>query len=198
MIDINLMPAASRKNYKKNISSSINIPKEILLGVGLGLIILMVTVHLLLGVIWLASVSRLPYYNAIWEKVLPDKKVLDGIYKESGTLKTKIGTISGLTGKSLSWSPKLNAISDALPRGLWIKRMTFDKSGLTMEGSVVSKSKNEINSLGTFLSTLRQNPAFMKGFVSLEVNSIQEARNEAVEVKNFSVIAKLPPEGKQP
>lgn len=198
MIDINLIPTASRKNLKRNISSSINIPKEVLLGVGMGLILLMVTVHLLLGIVWLVSASRLPYYTAKWQKVLPDKQVLDGIYKESGTLKAKISRITGLTAMSMSWSPKLNAISDALPRGLWLRKMSLDKSGLTMEGSVVSRNQNEINSLGSFLSTLRQNPVFMKGFVSLEINSIQEARNEAVEVKNFSVIAKRPPEAKQP
>jgi hypothetical protein len=194
MIDINLIPAALRKNVRKNISSSINLPKEILLGVGMGLILLMVTVHVLLAVFWLVSVSRMPYYDSQWQKVLPDKKVLDGIYKESGDLKNKIARINNLGDKSTLWSPKFNAISDSLPRGLWIRKMTLDKAGLTMEGSVVSKSKNEINNLSMFLSDLRQNAAFMKGFSSLEVNSIQGGKSNAIEVKDFSVVAKLPVE----
>ena len=95
------------------------------------------------------------------------------------------------TKKSLLWAPKFNAISDSLPRGLWIRKMTLDKVGLTMEGSVVSKTQNEINNVGMFLSALKQNDDFMKDFSSLEDNSIQGGKNNSVEVTDFSVMAKL-------
>ena len=45
------------------------------------------------------------------------------------------------TDKSVLWAPKFNAISDSLPRGVWIRKMTLDKLGLTIEGSVVSKNR---------------------------------------------------------
>jgi len=95
------------------------------------------------------------------------------------------------TRKSLRWAPKFNAISDDLPRGLWLSKMVLDKTGLTMEGSVVSKNQNEINKVGLFLAALKQNEGFMKGFSSLEVNSIQRGKNNAVEVTDFTVKAKL-------
>ena len=100
--------------------------------------------------------------------------------------------ISDITvSKSVLWAPKFNAISDSLPRGLWIKKMTLDKLGLTVEGSVVSKNRSEINNVDMFLSALRQNEGFMKDFSSLEVNSIQGGRSNSVEVTDFSVMAKL-------
>ena len=95
------------------------------------------------------------------------------------------------TKKTVLWAPKFNAISDHLPRGLWIRRMTLDKVGLTIEGSVVSTTQNEINNVGMFLSALKKNGNFMKGFSSLEENSIQGGKNNAVEVTDFSVMAKL-------
>ena len=62
---------------------------------------------------------------------------------------------------------------------------------MTIEGSVVSRSQNEINNVGQFLLALKQNDQFMKDFSSLEVNSIQGGRKNAVDVTDFSVIAKL-------
>ncbi len=192
MIDINLIPAALRKDGKENASLKINIPHEVLLGVGSGLILLLVTVHLLLGVVWLAGFGQLSLRNAYWQALIPDKKILDSISDESKGLKKKINMISDMTtGKSLLWAPKFNAISDALPRGLWIRKMTLDKAGLVIEGSVVSKTRNEINNVGLFISTLKQNDDFMKGFSSLEVNSLQRGKTNAIEVTDFTVTAKL-------
>jgi hypothetical protein len=193
MIDINLIPAALRKDGKGSANSlKINIPKELLFGVAAGLIFIMVTVHLLLGVTWLMGLGRLSHYNGQWQKVMPDKTILDTINKESGDLKKKIKMVSDMTvKKTVLWAPKFNAISDSLPRGVWIRRMTLDKVGLTMEGSVVSKNENEINNVGKFLYALKQNEDFMKDFNSLEVNSIQGGKNASVEVTDFSVMAKV-------
>ena len=182
-----------RKSGKGNANSlTINIPKEILLDVGAGLVLFMVTVHLLLGAVWLIRFGQLSVHHLQWQKVLPDKTVLDSIHQESGDLKKKINMISDMTTrKSVLWSPKFNAISDDLPRGLWIRKMTLDKAGLVVEGSVVSKTQNEINNVGLFLSALKQNDDFMKDFFSLEVNSIQRGKANAVEVTDFTVMAKL-------
>ena len=93
--------------------------------------------------------------------------------------------------KSVLWAPKFNIISDVIPKGLWIRKMTLDKAGLTIEGSAVSKNQNEINNVGLFLSVLKQNNDFIKDFSSLEVNSIQRAKSSSVEEADFTVMAKL-------
>ncbi len=192
MIDINLIPAALRKNGKENVSLAINIPHEILLGVGSGLVLLLVTAHLILGAVWLVGMGRLVSDRANWQKLSPDKTALDAINNESKDLKNKINVISDMTTrKSVLWAPKFNAISDALPRGLWIRKMTLNKTSLVVEGSVVSKTRNEINNVGLFLSALKQNDDFMKDFSSLEVNSIQRGKTNAIEVTDFTVMAKL-------
>ncbi len=193
MIDINLIPANLRKNGKENANAlNLNFPQEVLVGVGSGLIVLMLLAHLVLGGMWLLGMKNLFYYQAQWQKVLPDKNEMDSINKESGTLKKKIGTIADMTTKKIvPWAPKFNAISDDLPKGLWIRKMTLDKTALTIEGSVVSKSQNEINNVGLFLFSLKQNDSFMKDFSSLEVNSIQRDKNNAVEVTDFTAMAKL-------
>lgn len=181
-----------RNDGKENASLAINIPKDILLAVGSSLALLIVTAHLVLGVIWLIGFGKLSAHQAQWQKLAPDKTILDGINNESKDLKKKIDLISGLTTKkSVQWAPKFNAISDALPRGLWVTRMVLDKNGLLMEGSVVSRNQNEIANVGDFVAALKQNNDFIKDFSSLEVNSIQRGNNNAVEVTDFTVMAKL-------
>jgi hypothetical protein len=193
MIDINLIPLTLRKKGKGSESAlKINIPNEILIGVGVGLALLLLTIHVILGVIWFIGEGRLSHANAEWQKVLPDKKILDDINGQSVDLKKKFKMMSDMTTKNgILWAPKFNAISDALPRGLWIRKMGLDRIALTMEGSVVSKSQNEINNVGLFLSTLKQNEIFIDDFSSLEVNSIQRGRNNSIDVTDFTVTAKL-------
>lgn len=193
MIDINLIPPALRKKSGAPLSFlAINIPQEILFGVGGGLILLMLTVHLLLGVIWLGSMGSLTSYRVHWQKVLPDKNILDAINKEFLDLNKKIAAISDVTVKKIVvWSPKFNAISDALPRGMWLRKIVLDKVGLTMEGSVVSKNHDEISNVGNFVSVLKQDEGFMRDFSSLEVNSIQRGKRNSIEVADFTVMAKL-------
>jgi len=193
MIDINLIPAALRKDGKGDANAlKINIPQEVLIGVGAGVVFLILMVHLILGAWWLMGSVRMSQCNTQWQKVLPDKTALDSINRESGDLQKKINAIADLTTKkSILWAPKFNAISDSLPRGVWIRRMTLNKEGLTIEGSVVSKTQNEINSVGMFLSALKQSDLFMKDFSSLEENSIQGGQKNSIEVTDFSVMAKL-------
>jgi len=193
MIDINLIPAALRKNGQRDANAvGLNYPKEVLWGVGTVLVLLLATVHLILGALWYMGNSHLAKNNAEWQRVLPDKTTMDSMKKESTDLTKKIGVITDMTvQKTVLWSPKFNAISDNLPKGLWLRKMVLDKTSLTMEGSVVSKNQTEINNVGAFIFALKQNADFMKDFSSLEVNSIQRGKNNAVDVTDFTVMAKL-------
>ena len=193
MVDINLIPLSLRKSGKGSGDAvAINIPQEIILGVGGALIFLLVTTHVVLGSMWLMAEHRLSFNNTQWQRVEPVKTEFENINKDTGELKKKIALLTELTANKLvRWAPKFNAISDVLPKGLWIRKMTLDKVGLTVEGSVVSKNQNEINDVGVFLSALKQNDDFMKDISSLEVNSIQRGKNNAVDVTDFTVMAKL-------
>jgi Tfp pilus assembly protein PilN len=193
MIDINLIPPVLRKNSGNGLSGlSINIPQEILWGVLGGVVCLALMVHLVLGALWLTSEGHLSFDKLQWQKVVSDKSELDGIYNKSRELKNKIKALSDITvNKIVVWSPKLNAISDALPRGLWLRKMLLDKTSMTIEGSAVSKNHDEISNVGNFVSALKKNAAFMKDFSSLEVNSIQRGNRNSIEVADFTIMAKL-------
>lgn len=193
MIDINLIPPVLRKNSGNGLSAlSINIPQEILWGVLGGVVCLALMVHLVLGALWLTAEGHLSLDKLQWQKVVSDKSKLDGIYNQSRELKNKIRALSDITvNKIVAWSPKLNAISDAVPRGLWLRKMLLDKTSMTIEGSAVSKNHDEISNVGNFVSALKKNEVFMKDFASLEVNSIQRSKRNSIEVADFTIMAKL-------
>jgi Tfp pilus assembly protein PilN len=191
MVDINLIPQSLRKAGKEGALPAVKIAPEIVLGVGSGLVLFLVAVHLVLGFFWLIAFGQMAAHNAQWQKLAPDKQALDAISSQSADFKKKEKVLSDLTTKSMLWAPKFNAISDALPKGVWIRRMTFDKTGLSIDGSVVSRTESGISNVGLFVSNLRQDNGFIKDFAFLEVNSIQRGKMGSVDVTQFTVMAKL-------
>src|SRR5262245_11456259 len=123
MIDINLIPPASRKRTSGPLSrSNIDLPPEILFGVGGGCLALLIIAHVFLLGAWGIKAIVLAAHKAAWQDVLPDKKNIDALAGELRDLKKRMASITDVTSsKSMGWSHKLNLISDALPKGLWLK-----------------------------------------------------------------------------
>jgi hypothetical protein len=92
--------------------------------------------------------------------------------------------------KSAGWSRKLNAISDAVVKGQWLRRITLEKSGLEIEGSAISRSHNEMTLISSFVDNLKKDPAFSKEFSSIEINAVRKERRGAAEITSFIVTAK--------
>ncbi len=194
MIDINLVPITLRKKSGQGILSglTLNLPQEILLGVGGGFVLLLLAVHLLLGSMMVVNLIRVGVSKAQWQELLPDKNALDAIGNEVKDLKKKMNTINDITTKhSIGWSRNLNVISDNLTTGAWLKRITVDSKALVIEGCVFSKVQNEIVTVGSLVSSLKKDDGFMKAFQSVEVDSIQRNKLKVTEVADFNVSVKL-------
>jgi Tfp pilus assembly protein PilN len=194
MIDINFIPAQHRKKNAGDMlmGSSINIPREIVVGVGGVFLVALLCTHLVLGAMMIDNAARLRSWKAQWESLLPDKKNLDSIASELKDLKKKMNTIADITSKqSIAWSRNLNIISDNIPKGVWLRKILLDSTGFYIEGSAYSKTQNEIATIGSFVAGLKKDERFMKGLKSLEVNSIQRIKRKKTELNDFLVTAKL-------
>ena len=194
MIVINLVPEHLRKKSARGVLSSIglDIPQEILLGVGGAFITLLVIAHVLLLAAQSAQGMRLGLVKVRWEKLSPDRNRIDAIGTELMGLRKKVATITGLTSTGTGpWSRKMNVLSDALPKGVWLKKINLDNGTLTLEGSVFSKARNEIVTVGNFVANLKKEGAFADDFSSIEVQSIQRGKRGPTEVADFVITAKL-------
>lgn len=193
MIDINLLPTDLRRKRKGACAGlAINIPREILFGVGGGFLLLILGIHLILGLIWLGMMGHLTLARSQWRGLSPDQKVIEDINNASRQLNQKINeTADRTTKKRVAWSEKLNSISDSLPQGVWLTKIVLEKGTLTIEGSVVSRDHDEMTRVGNFIGSLKKNDLFMKDFVSLELNAIESAKKYSRDVADFVVAAKL-------
>lgn len=193
MIEINLVPDNLRKRRKSSSASSgINIPLEVIIGLGGGLVIILVLIHvLLLGV----NVTRLSGYKSLqaqWAKIEPDKKKVDGIITELRELQKRNKDISdSLLGKRNSWSQKLNILSDCLSKGVWFKKISFIEDKFLIEGSAVSRQYEEMTSVHSFMASLKANKDFSKNLSDLELGSIQRKKIKELDIVDFVITAKL-------
>lgn len=190
MIVINLVPENLRKRSARGMG--LDIPREVLLGVGVAFIALLAAAHVLLLTAQSAQGVRLGLVKAQWERLLPDRNRIDAIGTELRDLRKKVTTITGITSAATSpWSRKMNVLSDALPKGVWLKKINLDGGTLTLEGSAFSKTQSEIVTVGNFVDNLKKEGAFADDFSSIEVRSIQRGKRGPTEVADFVIAAKL-------
>ncbi len=194
MIVINLVPEHLRKRSARGVWSSmgLGIPREVLLGVGGAFIALLVFAHVLLLAAQSAQGVRLGLVKVRWERLLPDRNRIDAIGTELRGLRKKVTTITDIaSARTGLWSRKMNVLSDALSKGVWLKKINLDSGTLTLEGSAFSKTQSEIVTVGNFVAGLKKEGAFADDFSSIEVQSIQRGKRGPTEVVDFVITAKL-------
>lgn len=193
MIEINLVPVNLRKKESQGagLIRSIDLPKEIFFGLGSLLILLLIVVHVILLVVYLGKFSQSMMYKATWQQMQPEKKHVDDINQNMTDLRKKLATISDLTTKkAMLWSQKLNILSDSLPKGIWLNKISWTNNALTIEGNAYSKLHDEITIVGNFVSNLKRDANFSKDFLSIELNSVNRIKKGATEIAEFKITAK--------
>lgn len=194
MIDINLIPDQLRKRRKSDFFSGgvFNIPREVLVGIGGGILALMLFVD---GLVFLAKVAKFFEYKHLqtkWQAILPDKTTTDSIKQNLQEVQKEVKSMKDIMeGQSSSWSQKLNTLSDSLPKGVWLRKISLNEKQLFIEGSTVSQGQSEILNVGNFVSNMKKDPQFMNDFESIEVDYIQSRKTEGLQVSDFTILAKL-------
>jgi len=194
MIDINLIPDQLRKRRKNDFFSGgvFNIPREVLVGIGGGILALMLFVD---GLVFVAKVAKFFEYQHMksrWQAILPEKATTDAIKQNLQEVQKEVKSIKDITeGQSSSWSQKLNALSDSLPKGVWLRKITLNDKQLFIEGSTVSQGQSEIINVGSFVSNMKKDSRFINDFESIEVDYIQSRKTEGLQVSDFTILAKL-------
>lgn len=194
MIDINLVPESLRKRRRNELLSGgvFNIPREVLVGIGGGILALMLFVDVSFFVVKVIKFFEYQHVKARWQSIQPDKSVMDTIKQNLQEVQKEVKSIKDITeGQSSSWSQKLNTLSDSLPKGVWLRKITLTDKQLFIEGSTVSQGQSEIINVGNFVSNMKKDADFMKDFESIEVDYIQSRKSEGLQVSDFTILAKL-------
>jgi len=192
MIDINLSPPELRKGKKRSLlPGGFNIPKEVVIGSVGGLFILLIFVHIILLFTNITRISKHKSLKKEWEIILPSKTNVDKVINEMRVLEKSFESVTKITGQdSILWSEKLNMISDVMPRGVWLRRMSFDEDIFFIEGSAIARQQNEMVNVHQLTSRLKNNEKFLDGLEDLELGSIQRRSVKTLEIADFLITIK--------
>ncbi len=188
MIEINLLPERFRKKRRLMQVETLQLPKEIIIGLAGGLICLLVIVHLTLLMLTIANKMSLSGLTGQWNKIQPQKKEVDAIKQEINDLESKTKTLTALkANKKIFWSEKLNRISESMVRGLWLTKIYFGEGILKIEGTAVSPKGEEMINVSKFTSNLKGNKKFYADLHHIELTSIERRNIKSIEVVDFII-----------
>ena len=195
MIDINLVPEHLRRRRKaKSLGGGQNValPREMLVGMLIGMAIFFAAVHVLLQIFIGIKVIQLKGFKKQLETVSYDKARTDLVMKDLKELREKIQTIDKIAGSSkILWSQRLEQISEHLPRGVWLTRVSLDDAVLLIHGSSVSKTKTEMINVHTFIADLKKDTEFAQYFNNIELNLIKSRKINETQIADFIIKADL-------
>lgn len=194
MIVINLVPVELRKR-KKHIAlkkSKVRLPREAVVGVVGGCLLLLVCAHVALqGVIFSKQVK----FKSIQEQkeaLAAQKAAVDRVMSELNHRRERVKSVEAVTvAERILWAQKLNLISDNVPPGVWLTRVARDEDNLVIQGTAVSRDGNEMISIHNFQSNLNHTEPFARDFDHIELDMIKSRRIQGVKVSDFTIIGEL-------
>lgn len=194
MIEINLVPESLRKKRKSKalLGRNVVLPREAVVGLVGGAVVVLLLVHVLLQ--FLISVKFVQHkdYKSQSEKMAAQKTNVDAVVQELKRLQGKYKSAGKIAGdKNISWARKLNELSDSLPRGVWMSRITLDGDTLLIQGSAVSKNKTEMINVHNFTSNLKADQVFMTSFSNLELGLIKSRTINQTPIADFTIRADI-------
>lgn len=186
MIEINLLPAELK--ISKTPSGGLGKPdiRNLLYIVPVVIGILLVT-HISFGATSILKNLSLASLNRELSRLDPEKKKLEGFFKEYSVASAGASAATDLLGTRVEWAQELNSISRALPAGVWLNELSFQDGILTLRGSVISvhKEREEVSIINKFISNLKKDKYFNAGFQGLELSSVNRRAIHSFEVIDF-------------
>ena len=195
MIEINLIPNQLRKKrgIDQTLLGGLNLPAEMVVGIGVGFIFLLLMVHLVLLYFNITTFIQYRNLQTQWDGLKPVRDSVDSAANELKTVRNKLKSIEEIIGNAhVLWSQKLNILSDDLPRGVWLRKLSADEKMFSVEGSALSKQNEEMINVHTFTTSLKEDKEFIKNFSDLELGSISRRQIDKVDIADFVLTARLP------
>jgi Tfp pilus assembly protein PilN len=190
MIEINLLPEelkAKPKSQKIGINLS---PSQFLYLIPL-LFVILILMHISFVILSIAKSNEYRALNSKWQKMEPQKKILESYNMENASLSESGKLIQQLTEQRISWSEKLNKLSAFLPSGIWFNDLSYSGSDFVIQASVISLQRDEMSLIAKLIDNLKNDPAFLKGFTSLELGPVQHRTIGSFDIADFSLTGSI-------
>lgn len=146
------------------------------------------------------------------KKLTESHAQLVGIKAQSDAAKKTIKQVNTLTVRKFEWWQLLNALSDSVTKGVWLRSLSVEEMDpslvgasrkqvaqagktaadgrvrvLRIEGSVVARGE-ETAFTGRFIKELKENAVFSKLFDSIELSNMNQKKIKDVDVYDFTIL----------
>lgn len=200
MININLVPPEliKRKKYQWVRKVAKSMPAEVFIGAVGGSLALLLAVNVLLQMIIFIQLANVQRLQITQDLMTPERRQVNEVLGNLKTLRQKIAVIEGVTtGKRISWTKKLNAVSDLMLPALWLEHVALDEKSFSLSGKAVSTKGNEFVIVNKFYANFKNSPVLMNGLRNPELVLGERKKEKTLEVGLFSIKAALIPESNE-
>jgi len=190
MIEINLLPGELKVQKKQNPPAAAPDLRRFLYIIP-AIIALIIILHIYLAVLTIGRNNLLQALSKKWEAAAPQRKELEDFNKKYAEMSEDIEAIRGLGEKRIEWAQKLDRLSADLPAGIWFRALVLKPGQFSLEGSVISLQKEEMNRVKEFIENLKQDGYFFKEFDNLELSSVERRALGSYDIIDFVLSAKV-------
>jgi len=181
MIKINLLPTTLRK---KEIVQQIPLPAIIYFTT-----LIVLALHIVLFVLTTYKKMQFGLLNQTWERMQPQFKEISLIKDDLVVKRDKAKVMEYILGRNIYFTEFLNKINQAVPKGLWLNRLSFSYNGLIIAGSVFSFGTEQVSLVNKFFNELKNNQFFMENFSNFNLDSVQRRMIKEYEILDFLLTA---------
>jgi len=187
MIEINLLPEELRQKHAPLFSLNLEMEKiKIFIAVGLGAFLVLLVVFL--SVAFFIRKGQVSVLTARENKDSSKISQIQALNSEITGLKVKIDGIDELIKRRFLWAQKLNQLSGLVASNTWFTHIYTDSENrLIIEGSVVSKSEEEMACVGKFMKNLKEDVEFFKDFKNIKLESVQRSDKDESGIVDFKI-----------
>ena len=197
MIDINLLPEELRKREKVKLDLP-EIPVFKILSV---ILVVVVSAQILLSAFAVYQAMTFIGLKKKLEVLTKENREISARKAETVAMATQVKEIQALTERKFLWSVLLNALSDSMTKGVWLRSLSVTTFGaedagsrkkenapkkrvLNLQGSVIG-SGQETAIIGKFIKQLKESPRFGELFEDIKLSAINQKKIKDFDVYDF-------------
>lgn len=186
LIPINLLPEAYRKPKASSLQQFPRSPLALMIaGVLVGLWCLVAGTRLVLQ-------HRVKTLTAHLERQQPQKAAADALQASVKDLREQVALHQRLDRDRSDWAPRLEALAEVTPDGVWLTHLAFDPSKtLDVHGAAIGRGGEEMARIRQFVKDLKAHPAFAALIRDVQIESIKSVFDGDIEVVRFNVVCPL-------
>jgi Tfp pilus assembly protein PilN len=187
MIEINLLPDELKENRQvggdKLNADVISIISIALIGLAI-INLCVISLAVIRGI-------ELKVLSKKWQVLEPQRKKVQELRGDSESLSAEALAIRQLSQHRVLLAPKLNKLSQLLPKGVWFSGFALTNRNLVVKGSAFSMQEEGISLVNRFLTNLKADKFFFADFGTLEVTSVGRRTLGGTEVTDFVLTGSL-------